>query len=98
MEIWQRGFSDHRVRDLQDFETHVGDIYRNPVGRKISRECSRISLLFSVSSSTKDEVPQWLKPSNINLLVARLKPCPFKASDDEHCIQYQTRGLLALND
>jgi putative transposase len=33
MEVWQHGFSDHRIRDLQDFGTHVGYVYRNPVGR-----------------------------------------------------------------
>jgi REP-associated tyrosine transposase len=32
-EVWQRGFTDHRIRDAQDFELHRGYIYQNPVKR-----------------------------------------------------------------
>jgi len=35
MEIWQVGFSDHRVRDAEDYHIHVDYIHRNPVGRKL---------------------------------------------------------------
>ncbi len=34
-EIWQRGFTDHRIRDDYDFETHRNYIDRNPVERKL---------------------------------------------------------------
>ncbi len=30
-EIWQRGFTDHRVRDAQDFVHHWNYIHQNPV-------------------------------------------------------------------
>ena len=30
-DIWQRGFTDHRVRDGQDYEKHRAYIYENPV-------------------------------------------------------------------
>ena len=32
-EVWQRGFTDHRIRDLQDFERHRDYIHQNPVKR-----------------------------------------------------------------
>jgi putative transposase len=32
-EVWQRGFTDHRIRDAQDFEVHRGYIHQNPVKR-----------------------------------------------------------------
>ena len=32
-EIWQRGFTDHRIRDDQDFVDHKNYIHRNPVER-----------------------------------------------------------------
>ena len=35
LEVWQRGFSDHRIRDLEDFNIHAGYIYQNPFGRKL---------------------------------------------------------------
>jgi len=35
MEIWERGFTDHRIRDAEDFEHHQMYIHRNPVERKL---------------------------------------------------------------
>jgi putative transposase len=32
-EIWQRGFTDHRIRDDQDFTHHRNYIHHNPVER-----------------------------------------------------------------
>jgi putative transposase len=32
-EVWQRGFTDHRIRDAADFEVHRGYIHENPVKR-----------------------------------------------------------------
>ena len=32
-EIWERGFTDHRIRDDQDFVNHRDYIHRNPVER-----------------------------------------------------------------
>ncbi|HET9405745.1 MAG TPA: transposase [Candidatus Sulfotelmatobacter sp.] len=34
-EIWQRGFTDHRIRDEQDFVHHRDYIHQNPVERKL---------------------------------------------------------------
>lgn len=33
--IWQRGFTDHRVRDDQDFLNHKNYIHQNPVERRL---------------------------------------------------------------
>ena len=34
-EVWQRGFTDHRIRDLQDFVAHREYIHQNPVRRRL---------------------------------------------------------------
>ena len=34
-EIWQRGFTDHRIRDPEDFAGHRIYIHENPVERKL---------------------------------------------------------------
>ena len=34
-EVWQRGFTDHRIRDAQDFEGHRVYIHQNPVEGKL---------------------------------------------------------------
>jgi putative transposase len=35
MEIWERGFTDHRIRDAEDFAHHRMYIHQNPVERKL---------------------------------------------------------------
>jgi putative transposase len=35
-EIWQRGFTDHRIRNSQDFAHHQNYIHHNPVEGKIA--------------------------------------------------------------
>jgi putative transposase len=35
-EIWQRGFTDHRIRNPQDFAHHVNYIHQNPVVARLS--------------------------------------------------------------
>jgi putative transposase len=32
-EVWQRGFTDHRIRDTFDFDVHRDYIHQNPVKR-----------------------------------------------------------------
>ncbi|HEV2699513.1 MAG TPA: transposase, partial [Terriglobales bacterium] len=32
-EVWQRGFTDHRIRDCADFENHRLYVHENPVKR-----------------------------------------------------------------
>ncbi len=34
-EIWQRGFTDHRIRNGQDFLHHQNYIHQNPVERNL---------------------------------------------------------------
>ena len=58
MEIWQRGFSDHRIRDWEDFEIHVDYILRNPVGRKLVERAAEYPYCSAFPGSVKDEVPQ----------------------------------------
>jgi len=38
MEIWERGFTDHRIRDAEDFARHQMYIHQNPVARKLVME------------------------------------------------------------
>lgn len=35
-EVWQRGFTDHRIRDQRDFVHHRNYIHQNPVDGKIA--------------------------------------------------------------
>jgi hypothetical protein len=33
--VWQRGFSDYRIRDAADFAAHVRYVWEHPVGKKL---------------------------------------------------------------
>jgi putative transposase len=63
-EVWQTGFSDHRIRDLGDYQNHVRYIHRNPVGRKLAECANEYPYCSAYPGSSKDELPQWLKPLN----------------------------------
>jgi len=63
MEIWQTGFSDHRIRNAEDYRVHVEYIYRNPVGRKLTEQAAEYPYCSAFPGSQKDDVPQWLKPA-----------------------------------
>jgi REP element-mobilizing transposase RayT len=47
-EIWQRGFTDHRIRDAVDFEIHRIYIHQNPE-EGLGPGCFRLQILLSVS-------------------------------------------------
>jgi putative transposase len=62
IEVWQLGFTNHRIRDAEDYERHREYIWLNPVRAKFvvdAREYpySSVNPKFEV-----DEAPQGLKP------------------------------------
>ena len=78
MEIWQRGFSDHRIRDWEEFEVRVGYIYRNPVGRGLVEKVNEYPYCSAFPGSFKDEVPQWLKPPIEDTVCGTAEAVPFQ--------------------
>jgi len=80
MEIWQRGFSDHRIRDDDDYAQHVVYIFRNPVGRKLAESAAEYPYCSAFPGGEKDEVPQWLKPQHINDPCGTAEAVPFQSN------------------
>ncbi len=60
--VWQRGFSDHRIRDLRDYQTHVRYIEQNPVKRGSVAEAKAYRWSSASGEYDLDETPQGLKP------------------------------------
>ena len=60
--VWQRGFSDHRIRDGDDYEAHVCYIEQNPVKRHIVTATSEYEWSSASRMSGLDDWPQRLKP------------------------------------
>jgi putative transposase len=60
--VWQRGFSDHRVRDWQDYTVHLEYIARNPVKRRLAFAPQEFKWCSAAGLYRLDEPPQGLKP------------------------------------
>ena len=58
--VWQRGFSDHRIRDAADFDLHMAYIEQNPVKKGLAAEAREYP--WSSGTYRMDAVPQGLKP------------------------------------
>ena len=56
-EIWQRGFTDHRIRDRADFETHREYIHENPVKRRLVERAMEYRYCSAYPGFKLDEPP-----------------------------------------
>jgi putative transposase len=70
--VWQRGFSDHRIRDSVDCDHHVQYIFRNPVKRRLVVRPTEYPFCSAFRGFEVDELPQGLKPEWFSDFTARL--------------------------
>ena len=61
--VWQRGFSDHRIRDAADYDNHVRYIEQNPVRKRIVTEDKEYRWSSATGAFELDPTPQGLKPA-----------------------------------
>ena len=57
-EVWQPGFTDHRIRDSEDWERHLKYIQLNPVEARLVED----SVLYEWMGFPNRSFPQGLKP------------------------------------
>lgn len=62
MEIWQKGFSDHRIRDFEDFEKHRAYVHQNPVKARLALAAKDYKYSSAFGLFELDPIPQRLKP------------------------------------
>ena len=86
MEIWQKGFSDHRIRDAADYRIHLVYVQQNPVRKHLCERAEEYPYSSAGSRFELDSVPQGLKPSvSDKPVTARLEGAPFQSKiTDEH--------------
>jgi putative transposase len=60
--VWQRGFSDHRIRDARDLDAHVCYIEQNPVRKRLVSSAQEYRWSSASGGFQMDDVPQGLKP------------------------------------
>jgi putative transposase len=63
--VWQRGFSDHRIRDAADYDFHVRYTLQNPVKKGLVADVGEYPWSSASGRFRLDEVPQGLKPLSI---------------------------------
>ena len=78
-EVWQRGFADHRIRDIEDYGKHVHYIHLNPVKRHLCNEPSEYRYSSVYPGWKLDPIPQGLKPGEfVEMASGTAKAVPFQ--------------------
>ena len=62
LEVWQKGFSDHRIRDWEDYRQHVAYIRGNPARKGLCERPEEFPCCSAHPGFELDPVPQRLKP------------------------------------
>jgi putative transposase len=65
--IWQRGFSDHRIRDAADYESHAQYVAANPLKKNLAAEVAEYPWCSLSGKFHMDEIPQGLKPLSMGV-------------------------------
>jgi putative transposase len=65
MEIWQEGFTEHRVKDADDFGRHVTYIRQNPVAAGLAESVNGYVYGSANGGVPLDPAPPWLKPHEL---------------------------------
>ena len=60
--IWQTGFSDHRIRDSDDYAHHREYIHQNPVKARLCERPEEFAYSSANPRYKLDSIPQRLKP------------------------------------
>ena len=79
MEIWQKGFSDHRVRDGSDYSVHATYIRQNPVRKHLCEQPGQYPYSSATGRFELDGVPQGLKPPSSEEPYGAPKGAPFQS-------------------
>jgi putative transposase len=79
MEVWQKGFSDHRIRDAGDYLRHADYIRRNPVRKNLCERAAEYPYSSAAVGIELDPVPQGLKPILLGDLNGATEAAPFQS-------------------
>jgi putative transposase len=80
-EIRQRGLSDHRIRDAEDYEKHLHYIHLNPVKKRLCEVPAEYKCSSAYSGWRLDPIPQGLKPGSVVAANGTAKAVPLQSCD-----------------
>jgi putative transposase len=79
LEVWQKGFSDHRIRDASDYQIHQIYVQQNPVRKHLCERAEEYPYSSAGPEFERDSPPQGLKPADLDEPpAARLEGVPFQ--------------------
>jgi putative transposase len=67
IEVWERGYINHRLRDANDYERHMEYTRLNPVKARIAVTIEEYPYSSAHSGFELDSCPQGLKPSSFQV-------------------------------
>jgi putative transposase len=73
IQVWQESFTNHRIRDAEDYERHCEYVRLNPVRAKLVRDAEAYPFSSASPGYKLDGVPRWLNPVSPRALDAALK-------------------------
>jgi len=77
--VWVTGFSDHRIRDDEDFEVHQRYIAKNPVEARLVKRAADYAYCSANGRFELDAFPQGLKPRTVGDANGAAKAAPFQS-------------------
>ncbi len=78
MEVWQKGFSDHRIRDASDYRLHAVYVRQNPVRKHLCDAAEQYEYSSANGRFELEGVPQGLKPLEVGAAAGAAKAAPFQ--------------------
>jgi putative transposase len=60
--VWQESFTNHRIRDAEDYARHCEYVRMNPVRARLARDAREYPFSSASSGTRLDGMPQGLKP------------------------------------
>jgi len=93
LEVWQAGFSDHRIRDVGDYRLHVIYLKQNPVQKGLCEVAGQYEYSSASGRYELDDVPQGLKPSRVSQAhgAAEAAPLQSKSSDLAEAAPFESK-------
>ena len=65
LEIWEKGYTEHRVKDLDDYQRHSVYIRENPMRARLAEDTTAYPYGSAYATCETDPTPPWLKPLEI---------------------------------
>lgn len=86
-EVWQKGFSDHRIRDGRDYAEHILYIRRNPARAHLCLTAEEFPYSSAHSGFELDSVPLGLKPESLGTRNGAAEAAPFQNVDRDDTVE-----------